>query len=122
MTSKFSFEKSFRLLSKFDFQNMRRGSQFYVSDVLVFFVKPNNLHHDRLGIAVSKKYGNAVKRNKIKRLVRESFRVKPKFTSSNDIVISMNLKKIKKLKLDHNAVLNRVCKSVDIAFEAEFKR
>ena len=101
---------------------MRNGSHFYASDVLIFFVKPNNLDHDRIGIAVSKKYGNAVKRNKIKRLIRESFRLKSKYISSNDIVISMNLKKIKKQKLDHEAVSSRVCKSVDLAFEANFKR
>ncbi len=31
--------------------------------------------HARLGLAVSRKYGNAVRRNKLKRCLRETFRI-----------------------------------------------
>jgi ribonuclease P protein component len=37
--------------------------------------KANSLNNDRLAILVSRKLGNAVKRNKIKRLFREVFRL-----------------------------------------------
>ncbi|MGC8579845.1 MAG: ribonuclease P protein component [bacterium] len=42
-----------------------------------FFVliAPNELNMPRLGIIVSKKAGNAVKRNRIKRLIRVFFRL-----------------------------------------------
>ena len=44
--------------------------------------------NSRLGITVTKKIGNAVKRNRIKRLLREFFRVnKSGFSSSQDIVV-----------------------------------
>lgn len=48
----------------------------------------NTLGMDRLGLTVTRKSGGAVRRNRIKRLLREFFRLnKERFASSQDIVI-----------------------------------
>ena len=48
---------------------------------------PNSRHAPRLGLVISRKAaGNAVQRNRIKRLVRESFRQRPTGLGSLDIV------------------------------------
>ncbi|HYF51829.1 MAG TPA: ribonuclease P protein component [Planctomycetota bacterium] len=41
--------------------------------VVLCFVR-NGLKHSRLGVSVSRKYGNAVRRNRIKRVFRAAFR------------------------------------------------
>lgn len=42
---------------------------------LVFYGLPNALGHHRLGLTVPRRVGNAVRRNRIKRLLREAFRL-----------------------------------------------
>lgn len=84
----FSFHKDERIRNRRDFQivydrGVRRGSEHFV----VVFLE-NTSGTKRLGITVSKKVGNAVKRNRIKRLVREFFRLnKARLPGAGDIVV-----------------------------------
>ena len=86
-----SFRKGDRLLKPPEFVRVRRrGGRFFTANFTVY-VLPNGLGRTRLGVTVSSRVGGAVKRNRIKRLVREFFRrFKGRIPPENsvDIVIS----------------------------------
>ncbi|HEY3039757.1 MAG TPA: ribonuclease P protein component [Pyrinomonadaceae bacterium] len=60
-----------------DFQKVYRMGKRYDGVLMTAFVLPNNLSHDRFGVTASRKaLGNAVQRNRAKRLLKETFRLK----------------------------------------------
>jgi ribonuclease P protein component len=52
---------------------MRKGRRIQTNSIRCVFL-PNQLGHARLGMAVSRKYGSAVQRNRFKRQIRNLFR------------------------------------------------
>jgi ribonuclease P protein component len=77
------------LLKAAQYQRVFKRSEFKASDrYITILAVTNELQHPRLGTAVSiKAAGNAVQRNRIKRLVRESFRLHQELLGSNDLVV-----------------------------------
>jgi ribonuclease P protein component len=70
-----------------DFQRAYAHGKYYVSPVLVSYVIKNRKRALRAGITTSKKIGNAVKRNRSRRIIRESFRtLAPRVKSGYDII------------------------------------
>jgi len=60
-----------------DFQRVYRTGKRYEGVLMTAFVLPNNLSHNRFGVTASRKaLGNAVQRNRAKRLLKETFRLK----------------------------------------------
>ena len=80
------FTESLRKNQQFQF--VYKNGKSYANKYMVMYVKKNGLEINRLGISVSKKVGNSVVRHRVKRLIKESYRLHENiFNSGLDIVI-----------------------------------
>ena len=95
------YPKASRLRTKRDFQNIYQKSFRIFGNFFVLRILPSS--SSRLGVTVSKKFGGAVYRNGIRRIIRELFRLNPPALPV-DIIIAQHrqttsmLRKKKELK------------------------
>lgn len=69
------------LKKDFEFRTVYRKGKSFSNDLLVLYVYKNykNNGFSRIGICVSKKVGKSVVRSRVKRLIRESYRLNEKY-------------------------------------------
>ncbi|MBM4286773.1 MAG: ribonuclease P protein component [Deltaproteobacteria bacterium] len=81
------FSKADRLLHRDEFQRVKRlGVNRYTAHFIVSLAE-NDEHRPRLGVVTTKRLGKAVRRNRVKRLLREFFRLHKGVLPPQDIVI-----------------------------------
>jgi ribonuclease P protein component len=69
-----SFPKKKRLVSNSQFKAVMAQGRRLSNGILTLYIAENGLEYSRLGVSVGKSQGNAVVRNRLKRLMREAFR------------------------------------------------
>jgi ribonuclease P protein component len=71
-----------------DFQAVYDRRRSAADGTLVVYARENGLAHSRVGLSVSKKFGSAVRRNRIRRLLREAYRLsKGELPAGYDLVL-----------------------------------
>lgn len=71
----FSFPKKLRLRSRYDFKRMASRCKRYTGAYFIIDVRKTNSTVTRLGITVTRRFGDSHRRNRFKRVIREGFRL-----------------------------------------------
>jgi ribonuclease P protein component len=80
-------DKNEKIKKNSHFRFIYSRGKSYSNDKLVLYIFRNKKNINRIGLSVSKKIGNSVKRNRIKRLIREGYRInKIKFKKGFDFI------------------------------------
>lgn len=87
-----------RIKNKEEFENIIKNGKKIGNSYFVIYYKERKKDFNRFGISLSKNFGNAVKRNRYKRILRE--------------IIRNNQKKFK-IQADYIIILKKTCDGLD---------
>ena len=92
------------LKKNYEFKNVLTKDKMYAGEQILIYISPNKLNENFIGIAISSKLCNAVKRNAIKRKIKENYRFfENQIKKGNNIVFLWN-KRVDVSKLDFNTI------------------
>lgn len=98
------------LKKNYEFKNVLKRGKFYIGKQISIYVLKNNKKSNVIGVAVGIKQCGAVKRNRIKRLIRENYRlIKDDLRQGYDIVFLWN-KKGESEEADYYIIKNDIIK------------
>lgn len=108
-------KKTKMLKKNYEFKNVLSKGKYYSGDYIKAFIRTNNKKiYNYLGIAISVKVAKAVRRNYIKRLIRENYRLIEDNIKSGYSIVFLWKKKVgvenatfKNIKEDINKIFDK---------------
>ena len=98
-----------------DFRRLYAKGKSAVTPYLVVYTRPNRLGENRLGYTVSVKLGHAVVRNRVRRRLREIYRLNaPQLKQGHDIVVVARSRAVGSEYRKLNAAFLRACESLGL--------
>ena len=111
-------KKTKMLKKNYEFKNVLSKGKYYSGKNIEAFIKDNNKNYNFLGLAISVKTGKAVRRNRIKRLIRENYKIlEPQIQDGKSIVFLWK----KKANIENATFVNIKSDMNDIFEKANIK-
>lgn len=97
-----------------DFRRVYARGKVYTNPALVTYVLKNRAGICRIGITASKKIGNAVQRNRARRVIRAATEMLPAIGGGYDIVFVARTKTIRKKSTEVHSIMERQLRSAGV--------
>lgn len=108
-------KKTERLKKNYEFRFILSRGKYYSGKYIETFAIKNGLNINKIGIAVKTKFGKAVKRNRMKRLIRESYRLNEDNIEKGYSIVFLVKKNLetyeihfKEIEADIKKILNKI--------------
>jgi ribonuclease P protein component len=80
--------RNFRLTNSIDFKRVRRFGKSYAHPLVMLVILPVSNEKTRFGVIAGRSVGNAVQRNRAKRMLREALRIiRPQIKPGWDVIL-----------------------------------
>lgn len=111
----FGVKRATTVKENYEFRRIYAKGKSGVSSCLVVYCRPNKRDHNRLGVTVSAKLGHAVVRNRIRRRLREIYRLsQPKMKQGFDIILVARSRAVTATYQDLERAYFRMCEKLDL--------
>ncbi len=93
---RYLFPRARRLRTRTEFQQIYHQGRLYRDEYFrVFYLRKDFSEAGRLGLSVSKKLGKAHERNRVRRILREVFRLHPELGVGLDLIVQPKSEAVK---------------------------
>ena len=106
------------LKKNYEFRRVYNKGKSRVTPLLVVYARPNRGKRNRLGVTVGTKLGKAVVRNRVRRRLREIYRLsQPEMKQGYDIVLVARTRAVAASYADLSRAYRRSCEKLELFLE-----
>ena len=108
-------KKATTLKQNYEFRRVYNKGKSGVSALLVVYARPNRGGRNRLGVTVSTKLGKAVVRNRVRRRLREIYRLsQPELKQGYDVVLVARARAVAASYSELARAYRRICAKLEL--------